>query len=78
MGHVEDVVFGMEEDTVSDVVEVDNGLFIFRLIAKEEGEELPLAEVKDKIRERVFQDKFKKDFKEWVQELRKEAYVELK
>lgn len=78
MSQVEEVVFNLKQDEVSGVVEVENGLFIFKLLGREEGEEVHLLAVKERIHDRVFQEKFKKAFKEWIEELRDEAYVEIK
>ncbi|MBF0619741.1 MAG: peptidyl-prolyl cis-trans isomerase [Candidatus Omnitrophica bacterium] len=63
---------------VSDVVEVMNGFYLIRLEARSDGAEAQLKEVKDRIYEKLFEDKFRDAFKAWVEKLRKKAYVEIK
>jgi len=39
---------------------------------------LLLDEVKDIITEKIFQDKFRKRFNIWIEELKKQAYIDIK
>jgi parvulin-like peptidyl-prolyl isomerase len=63
---------------VSEVVVVENGFYIFKLEGRMPEATATLKEVKDVIYQQLFEEKFKKRFKEWVDGLRKTSYVEIK
>jgi parvulin-like peptidyl-prolyl isomerase len=75
---VENVVFNLKLDEVSDPVEVENGIYIFKAIGISPGKQQVLAEVKDQIYSKLLDDQFQVKFKEWVDKLRGKAYVEIK
>jgi parvulin-like peptidyl-prolyl isomerase len=71
-------IIALPVDGVSDVVEVENGFYIFKLQGRIPGAAATLKDVKDVIYQQLFEEKFKKRFKEWVDGLRKTSYVEIK
>jgi len=75
---VENVVFNLKLEEVSDPVEVDNGIYVFKAIGISPGKQQTLAEVKDQIYNKLLDDQFQAKFKEWVNKLRQKAYVEIK
>jgi parvulin-like peptidyl-prolyl isomerase len=75
---VESVVFNLKLDEVSDPVEVQNGIYVFKAIGISPGKQQTLAEVKDQIYGKLLDDQFQVKFKDWVDNLRKKAYVEIK
>jgi parvulin-like peptidyl-prolyl isomerase len=75
---VENVVFSLKLDEVSDPVEVENGIYVFKVIGISPGKQQALSEVKDKIYGKLLDDQFQIKFKEWVDKLRSKAYVEIK
>ena len=75
---VENVVFNLKLDEVSDPVEVQNGIYVFKAMGISPGKLQDLAEVKDQIYGKLLDDQFQVKFKEWVDKLRKKAYVEIK
>jgi len=75
---VENVVFNLKLDEVSDPVEVQNGIYVFKAIGISPGKQQTLAEVKDQIYNKLLDDEFQVKFKEWVDQLRQKAYVEIK
>jgi len=75
---IENKIFAMNIGDVSEPVEVENGLYIFKLIDQFPAQTLPLEEVKDKITEAIFKEKFKKQLSTWLTKLKKDAYVEIK
>ena len=75
---IENVVFSLKLEEVSDPVEVENGIYVFKAIGISPGKQQTLAEVKDKIYGELLDDEFQDKFKEWVDKLRKKAYVEIK
>ena len=75
---VENVVFNLKLEEVSDPVEVGNGIYVFKAIGISPGKQQTLAEVKDQIYGKLLDDQFQAKFKEWVDKLREKAYVEIK
>jgi parvulin-like peptidyl-prolyl isomerase len=75
---VENVVFNLKLDEVSEPVEVENGIYVFKAIGISPGKQQALAEVKDQIYGKLLDDQFQVKFKEWVDKLRGKAYVEIK
>jgi peptidyl-prolyl cis-trans isomerase SurA len=75
---VENVVFNLKLDEVSDPVQVENGIYVFKAIGISPGKQQTLAEVKDQIYDKLTDDQFEAKFKEWVDKLRQKAYVEIK
>ncbi len=78
MPEVENKIFAMNIGDVSEPVEVENGLYIFKLIDQFPAQTLPLEQVKDKITEALFKEKFKKQVSTWLAKLKKDAYIEIK
>jgi parvulin-like peptidyl-prolyl isomerase len=75
---VEKVVFNLSPHEISPPVETDNGIFIFRLIGNSPAETASLESVKDHIYETISNEKFRKQFRRWVDQLKKDAYIEIK
>jgi len=75
---VENVVFSLKLEEVSDPVEVENGIYVFKAIGISPGKQQTLAEVKDQIYYKLLDDQFQSKFKDWVDKLRQKAYVEIK
>lgn len=75
---IEEKVFNMKEDEVSDPVEVENGIYIFRFISKSPRDTRNLMEVKELIYNKIFEKKFQDRFSGWIEKLRKKAYVEIR
>ena len=75
---VENEVFNLRLGEVSDPVEVENGVYVFKAIGISPGKQQTLAEVKDRIYGKLLDDQFQAKFKEWVDKLREKAYVEIK
>lgn len=75
---IEEKVFNMQEDGVSEPFEVENGIYIFKFIRKSPRETKSLKDVKDAIYNQIFEKKFQDRFNDWVEKLRKKAYVEIR
>lgn len=78
MPTVEKVVFDLEINEVTPPIEVDTGIFIFKLNEKIQAKTAPIEEVKENIYNAIFNQKFKKKFEKWIGELKKDAYIEIK
>lgn len=63
---------------VSDIIEMDNGYYIFKLEGRTPGIEASLSAEKDRIYQKIYQDKFRQRFREWIDGLRKKTYIEIK
>lgn len=75
---IEQRIFNMKEDEISEPIEVENGIYIFKFIRSAPRETRPLKEVKDSIYNIIFQKKFQERFENWISKLRKKAYVEIR
>ena len=75
---IEQKVFSMHEDEISSPIEVENGIYIFKFIRKTPRETKSLKDVKEVIYNKIFEKKFQDRFGEWIQKLRKKAYVEIR
>ena len=75
---IEQKVFNMSEDEISDPIEVENGIYIFKFIRKSPKETKSLKDVKEDIYNKIFEKKFQDRFNSWIEKLRKKAYVEIR
>ncbi len=75
---VENVIFNLKLEEISDPVEVENGIYVFKAIGISPGKQQTLVEVKDQIYGKLLDDQFQVKFKEWVGKLREKAYIEIK
>jgi len=75
---IENIIFGLTPDEISPLVEVDSGIYIFKLIKKLASQTAKLQEVEDAIRDLLYREKFQKNFMDWLKQLKKNAYIEIK
>ena len=75
---IERIVFNLSLKETSPVCEVDNGYYIFQLIGHSKEELSTLDEVKDSITKQIFETKFLEKFDQWLNKLKKEAFVDIK
>lgn len=75
---IEKVVFSLTQGQVSDPVETDKGIFIFKLKGGIPAQIAELKEVKDRIYNLLYRKKFQERFEQWLGKLHKKAYVEIK
>jgi parvulin-like peptidyl-prolyl isomerase len=75
---VEKVVFNLSAHEISPPVEMENGIFVFKLIGGSSTQTADLDDVKDQIHETISNNKFRKQFRHWVDELKKDAYIDIK
>jgi parvulin-like peptidyl-prolyl isomerase len=74
----EEILFAMEPNEVRGPVQGPRGLHVFQLLESKKESVRPYGEVKDQLKEQLFQDEMEKQTKVWLQELRKKAHVEVK
>ena len=75
---IEKVVFSLTQDQVSDSVETDKGIFIFKLKGGTPAQVAELKEVNDQVYNLLYRKKFQERFEQWLGKLHKKAYVEIK
>ncbi len=78
LSEIEDVIFDLEPGEISPIMEVNSGLYIFKLIRKIPAEIAKLNEIKDVIHRELYQRKFQKQYVQWLNELMQDAYIEIK
>lgn len=75
---IEDAIFSLEENELSNIIKTKTGFYIFKLIKKIPGQHLPLSKVEAKIEEYLRSQKMDRRFKEWVEKLKEDAYIIIK
>lgn len=75
---VENVVFNLKEEEVSSLIEIDQGIYIFKVKQKFPAEVTALNKVKEGIYNQLFQQKFRERLESWLKELKEKAYIEIK
>jgi len=75
---IEDAVFKLKKGEFSSVMRTENGFYIFRLIDILPSKQLELNEVRNQIYRYVFAEKFERQFSDWMEGLKKQAYIYVK
>ena len=75
---LEAVVFDMKEGEISGIVQTSLGYHILKLEERRAERPRDLSEMRHEVEEAIFRDKVKDKIKEWVQGLRKNAYIAFK
>lgn len=75
---IERQVFQLSVDTISPILEVGNGLYIFKLLGRSPARIAKLEDVKNRISEILSQLKFKEQLRAYLDKLKQSAYIEIK
>jgi parvulin-like peptidyl-prolyl isomerase len=75
---IEKEVFSLKQGELSQVIEVGNGVYLFKVNAITQGSKQSLEEAKEEIYNKLFQQRFQEKFKAWIEKLRSKAYVEIR
>jgi len=75
---IEETVFNLKINETSHLVEVDSGIYIFKLIGQSPSEISKLEDVKDSIYSQLYKKKFRSEFVRWLEILKEKAYIEIK
>lgn len=75
---IEDVIFDLLPGEISPIIENNEGFFIFFVKERLSSEILSLSEAKDKIHNILFQKRFQEQREKWLENLRKDAYIDIR
>lgn len=75
---IEEQIFKLNEGEISGLIETDTGIYIFKLLGKVPSQIAPLKDVKDAIYNFLFDQKFNQKLAAWINDLKKNAYIEIK
>lgn len=75
---LEEVLFKLEPGAVSGVIETPMGYHFFRVEAKKEGRNRTFEEAREEILEKIFQEKARARFEEWMEELKRKSYISVR
>ncbi|MBN2453380.1 MAG: peptidylprolyl isomerase [Candidatus Omnitrophica bacterium] len=75
---IEKAVFSLKEGETSDVIQTSLGYHFFKLTGRKESHVMSPVEVSRSIEEIIWMEKVKEKSKEWVNDLRKNAYIAFK
>jgi parvulin-like peptidyl-prolyl isomerase len=74
---IEDVVFLMNVDDVSEAVKIDNAYYVFKLIKVIPESKQQLIEAQASINRFLFDKKLQENMVDWLNELKKKAYIKI-
>lgn len=77
MPELEDPAFVMKEGEISDVIKTSAGFYIIKKIEVNKTEYRSMNEVKDSIKDAVFQEKSENAYKEWLYQLKSSSYINI-
>ncbi|MBI3306746.1 MAG: peptidylprolyl isomerase [Candidatus Omnitrophica bacterium] len=75
---IDEIIFKLTPGQISEIIETPMGYHIFRLEEKEEGKKKSLEEVRSEIFGKLYQKEASKRFREWMQELKRNAYISVR
>ena len=75
---IDRAAFALKEGQISEPVETEQGVYVLKAVKVYAGEAKPLKDVKEEIFRRLFEDESEKQFKVWIDEIKKDAHIELK
>ncbi|MFA5338941.1 MAG: peptidylprolyl isomerase [Candidatus Omnitrophota bacterium] len=74
----EKVIFVLKPGETSDPVKTDAGYFIFKVYEKKESYVRPLQEARSDIEDIIYRDKAQKRYKDWIEKLKRDAFIQVK
>ena len=75
---IDRAAFALKEGQISEPVETEQGVYVLKAVKVYAGEAKPLKDVKDEIFRRLFEEESEKQFKVWLDEIRKDAHIDIK
>jgi parvulin-like peptidyl-prolyl isomerase len=74
----DDAIFNLKVGEFSKVVQTPYGYHIFKVIKKKPAKSMSLKDARGKIREKLRKEKEKKEFMNWINNLRKKSVIVIK
>jgi peptidyl-prolyl cis-trans isomerase SurA len=74
---IEDAMSGLYPGEISGVIEAGSGFYIVKVLDKKQAGPVPIAEVSDLIKERLFQRESELTLREFVGKLKEDAYIKI-
>lgn len=78
MQEIDEKIFALKPGEVSDVIESDLSFRIFKVDEKILPHTSSFEQVREKIQNSIYQEKVKEKFDEWLDKLKKDAYISIK
>jgi peptidyl-prolyl cis-trans isomerase SurA len=75
---LEDVVFAMKRNDLTDVIETKQGYLVFQVLEHYDEGQQSFEKVQDEIKERLYNEKLEPAVREYLKTLREESYVVIK
>lgn len=75
---IDEVLFKLEEGQISEVIETPVGYHFFQIVARDPGRQKPLEEARDEIYAKLYYQKSQARFREWMEELKRKAYISIR
>ncbi|MBN1503966.1 MAG: peptidylprolyl isomerase [Candidatus Eisenbacteria bacterium] len=75
---IKNAIKGVPVGGVTEVVPMDVGYHIFKVVGKTAERDYTFDEIKDRLRQLVIQEKSQNEYEQWVAELRKKTYVDVR
>lgn len=75
---IEGVIFKMKLAQLSEVIETDMGYHLFRVEEREAGKRQPFEKAREEIFGKLFRKKAEQRFREWLLELKRNAYISIR
>ena len=75
---IDELIFKLPEGEVSQIIETPMGYHFFRVEEKQASKKKNFAEARDEIYGRIFNEKARKRFEEWTEELKRKSYISLR
>ncbi len=75
---IDDVVFKMQRDQITDIIQTDKGLEILKVYQHYDAGQQPLDKVEGEINNKLFNEKMEPTLRQYLAELREESYVVVK
>lgn len=76
--NVEDEVFGMKAGEVRGPIRSERGLHIIQLVERQDSSARPYEEVREDIRNQLYNQKMEKATQAWLSDVRKRSYVDVR
>lgn len=75
---LEKAAFSLKKNDVSDIIKADSGYYIIKIEDRKEAAHIPLEKVRGDIEKALYEKKADFMYDQWLSDLRKNSYVEIK